>query len=69
MGVESVALALCASCGVEIEGWRERFTPVREGQLVVVEEPYAMLALRVRAPGACAVCGGDVIEIRVLDVH
>jgi hypothetical protein len=64
-GVKAVARAACATCGREIEGWRERFTPVREGVLVVAE-PSAMLALRVRAPGACS-CGGEEIEIRVQD--
>jgi hypothetical protein len=68
MGVKAVAIASCVACGQPIEDWRERFTPVREGELVVTREPSAMLTLHVRAPGACS-CGGNVIEIRVEDAH
>ena len=62
---ESRTFAVCVACGAEIMNWRERFTPVERGQLVLTER--GELAVRVREPGACPSCGHDVAEIRVED--
>jgi hypothetical protein len=66
MGVHAMAVASCVTCGRQIEDWRERFTPIVKAELFV--EASATLAIRLRAPGACS-CGGDEMEIRVLDTH
>jgi hypothetical protein len=61
------AFAICVACGSIIENWRERFTPVADGQLVLTERRE--LAVRVRATAACSACGEDVVEIRVEETH
>jgi hypothetical protein len=57
------AFAVCVACRASVENWRERFTPVLEGELVLTERHE--LAVRVRKPGACSACGEEVVEIRV----
>ncbi len=59
----AVAFAVCLDCGVDIDGWRERLLPVRNGTLAVTER--GELALDVEREGACPECGSGSAEIRV----
>lgn len=64
---EPRSFAVCLACGAAIENWRERFMPLRRGELALTER--GELAVRVRKPEACRACGHNLVEIRVEDSH
>lgn len=54
--------AACAACGAAIEGWREHVTST--GSRALSSQENGEFIARLEYDGACAACGGRVVEVR-----
>jgi hypothetical protein len=54
--------ATCVSCGVEVQNWREHLAS--NGSRALYSKDNGEFQARLEYDGACAACGGRVVEVR-----
>jgi hypothetical protein len=54
--------ATCANCGVEVMDWREHVQST--GSRAIYSKENGEFLARIEYEGACATCGGRVVEVR-----
>jgi hypothetical protein len=54
--------ATCASCGGEVQDWREHIQST--GSRAIYSKENGEFLARIEYDGACSACGGRVVEVR-----